>query len=178
MEKCTPTWQVVLSLLVHEWSFPVCRYTAAHLFTKVKSSIAAFRPHRTWRSVTAIKREKKQGINITGSSILNWSRDLCAFTSPFPNGIFNSCKYIYNFLCSCNNFSWTILPKRQWNDNKWYWREIILLQQIHIHLYHIAGCCHILTSSSSFSSFSLKIAYIYVLKLVYHNLLHAANCKV
>lgn len=113
MEKCTPTRQVVLLLLVHEWSFPVCRYTATHLFTKVKSSIAAFRPHRTRRSVTAKQRGKKQGINITGSFILNWSRNLGAFTSPFLNGIFNSCKYIcFNFLCSCNNFSWTIFHCR------------------------------------------------------------------
>lgn len=56
--------------------------------------------------------------------------------------------------------------------------EIILLQQIHMDLfYHTAGCSHIPILSSIFQSFSLKIGYISVVKLICYNLLHSANWR-
>lgn len=49
----------MLSWLIHKWPFPICRYAAAHFFTEVKPSVAALRPHCTWRSVTTEERGKK-----------------------------------------------------------------------------------------------------------------------
>lgn len=106
----------MLSSLIHKWSFPICGYTAAYFFTKIKSSITAFRSNCTWRSVTT-KEMKKVGINKTQSFILTWSINLCAFTLLLLNGKFYSHEYIsFDFcLCSGNPFklaySSKIIPK-------------------------------------------------------------------